>query len=135
MPASLTFVLSLFPPSIMQLSVVYNDHSIFVWDLSNMRQIGVLHSFLFHSAGVWDICVRVPNLTSYCTDYHHGSMRVCMILYLILIFMLFIVPNLKLEVLEHIFCSFFNVASMQISTCTQYAYRSPIKINVGPFCM
>lgn len=43
----------------LQLSTVYNDHSVFVWDVTNIRQIGVLYSFLFHSAGVWDICVRV----------------------------------------------------------------------------
>jgi len=40
-----------------RLTVVYNDHSIYVWDLKNIKQIGKTHSFLYHSACVWDICM------------------------------------------------------------------------------
>lgn len=40
-----------------QLSVVYNDHSFYVWDVTNVKQVGKNRSSLFHSACVWDICV------------------------------------------------------------------------------
>ena len=41
----------------LQIGVVYNDHSFYLWDLSNIKQIGKTHSSLYHSACVWDICV------------------------------------------------------------------------------
>lgn len=44
----------------LQLSCVYNDHSLYTWDLRHIRHIGKLHSFLYHSAAIWDIDVRTP---------------------------------------------------------------------------
>ena len=41
----------------LQLTVIYNDHSLYVWDLKNIKQIGKTHSFLYHNACIWDICV------------------------------------------------------------------------------
>lgn len=52
--------------------MVYNDHSIYVWDLKNIKQIGKTHSFLYHSACVWDICVSLclhAVYTDLCPDY------------------------------------------------------------------
>lgn len=40
-----------------KLAVVYNDHSLYIWDIKNVSQIGKTHSFLYHNACVWDICV------------------------------------------------------------------------------
>ncbi|XP_068433202.1 mitogen-activated protein kinase-binding protein 1-like [Clinocottus analis] len=37
------------------LSCVYNDHSLYVWDVSDVRRVGKLHSALFHAAGVGDL--------------------------------------------------------------------------------
>ena len=47
------------PPIYPQLSVVYSDHSLYVWDVRNLRQIGKLHSFLHHNACIWDLCVSL----------------------------------------------------------------------------
>ena len=43
----------------LQLSCVYNDHSLYTWDLRHIRHIGKLHSFLYHSAAIWDIDVSL----------------------------------------------------------------------------
>jgi WD40 repeat protein len=45
-----------------RLSCVYNDHSLYVWDLRNIKHIGKLHSFLYHNACVWDVDVNPDNL-------------------------------------------------------------------------
>ncbi len=37
--------------------MVYNDHSLYVWDVNNVKGVGKICSFLFHSACVWDITV------------------------------------------------------------------------------
>ncbi|GAB0099744.1 mitogen-activated protein kinase-binding protein 1-like [Sergentomyia squamirostris] len=47
---------------------VYNDHSLYVWDLRDVRRVGKSHSFLYHSACIWGVetvpftCVK-NNLT------------------------------------------------------------------------
>jgi WD40 repeat protein len=40
-----------------KLIVAYNDHSLYMWDLTNIDTIGKSHSFLYHNACVWDIAV------------------------------------------------------------------------------
>ncbi|CAI8049410.1 WD repeat-containing protein 62, partial [Geodia barretti] len=40
-----------------RLSVVYSDHSHYVWDVGNLRQIRKTHSSLHHSACIWDLCL------------------------------------------------------------------------------
>ncbi|XP_030628007.1 mitogen-activated protein kinase-binding protein 1-like [Chanos chanos] len=37
------------------LSCVYNDHSVYVWNMSDMDRVDKLHSALYHSACVWDL--------------------------------------------------------------------------------
>ncbi|KAM9326398.1 WD repeat-containing protein 62-like [Gastrophryne carolinensis] len=37
------------------LCCVYNDHSIYVWDVSNTRKAGKVYSALYHSSFVWNI--------------------------------------------------------------------------------
>jgi len=39
-------------------SVVYNDHSLYIWDVRDVRKVGKSHSFLFHSACIWGLEVR-----------------------------------------------------------------------------
>ncbi|XP_063794053.1 WD repeat-containing protein 62 [Pseudophryne corroboree] len=34
---------------------VYNDHSVYVWDVSNTRKVGKVYSALYHSSYVWNI--------------------------------------------------------------------------------
>ncbi|XP_031332032.1 mitogen-activated protein kinase-binding protein 1 isoform X3 [Photinus pyralis] len=38
-----------------KLTCVYNDHSIYVWDIHNIRRVGKSHSFLYHSACIWGV--------------------------------------------------------------------------------
>uniref|UniRef100_UPI003AAF42A3 mitogen-activated protein kinase-binding protein 1-like n=1 Tax=Centroberyx gerrardi TaxID=166262 RepID=UPI003AAF42A3 len=37
------------------LSCVYNDHSLYVWDVRDVHRVGKVHSALFHAASVWDL--------------------------------------------------------------------------------
>ncbi|CAG0915557.1 unnamed protein product [Notodromas monacha] len=34
---------------------IYDDHSLYVWDIQHANRVGKSHSFLFHSGGVWAI--------------------------------------------------------------------------------
>ena len=40
-----------------KLICIYNDHSLYIWDLSDIRKVGKARSFLFHSGAVWGIDV------------------------------------------------------------------------------
>ncbi|XP_039981468.1 mitogen-activated protein kinase-binding protein 1-like [Xiphias gladius] len=37
------------------LTCVYNDHSLYVWDVRDVSRVGKVHSALFHAACVWDL--------------------------------------------------------------------------------
>jgi len=38
-----------------RVSVVYNDHSLYIWDVRDVRKVGKSHSFLGHSACIWGL--------------------------------------------------------------------------------
>ncbi|KAL0280829.1 UNVERIFIED_CONTAM: hypothetical protein PYX00_002006 [Menopon gallinae] len=38
-----------------KLTCVYNDHSLYVWDVNDIRRVGKSHSFLYHSACIWGV--------------------------------------------------------------------------------
>ncbi|KAK6634098.1 hypothetical protein RUM44_004706 [Polyplax serrata] len=38
-----------------KLTCVYNDHSLYVWDVREIRRVGKSHSFLYHSACIWGV--------------------------------------------------------------------------------
>ncbi|XP_063985422.1 mitogen-activated protein kinase-binding protein 1 isoform X3 [Diachasmimorpha longicaudata] len=38
-----------------KLTCVYNDHSIYVWDIRDIRRVGKSQSFLYHSACIWGV--------------------------------------------------------------------------------
>uniref|UniRef100_A0A4W5JQJ7 Mitogen-activated protein kinase binding protein 1 n=1 Tax=Hucho hucho TaxID=62062 RepID=A0A4W5JQJ7_9TELE len=40
------------------LSCVYNDHSLYVWDVRDLHRVGKVHSALYHAACVWDLQVK-----------------------------------------------------------------------------
>lgn len=40
------------------LSCVYNDHSLYVWDVRDVNRVGKVHSALFHAACVGDLEVN-----------------------------------------------------------------------------
>ncbi len=41
------------------LSCVYNDHSLYVWDVRDVNRVGKVHSALFHAACVGDLEVNM----------------------------------------------------------------------------
>lgn len=48
-----------FDPTTKQLTCVYNDHSVYVWDVHDVRNVGKLYSALYHSSSVWSVEVSV----------------------------------------------------------------------------
>ncbi|XP_005449803.1 mitogen-activated protein kinase-binding protein 1 isoform X2 [Oreochromis niloticus] len=44
-----------YDPVSCRLSCVYNDHSLYVWDVRDVQRVGKVHSALFHPACVWDL--------------------------------------------------------------------------------
>ncbi|XP_062531399.1 mitogen-activated protein kinase-binding protein 1 isoform X11 [Bombyx mori] len=38
-----------------RLTCVYNDHSLYVWDVRDIRRVGKSHSALYHSACIWGV--------------------------------------------------------------------------------
>lgn len=38
-----------------KLTCVYNDHSIYIWIVKNIKKVGKSHSFLYHSACIWGV--------------------------------------------------------------------------------
>ena len=47
-----------------RLSCVYNDHSLYVWDVRDVSRVGKVHSALFHAACVWDLEVNMQEEVS-----------------------------------------------------------------------
>ena len=45
--------------TLLQMAVVYNDHSLYLWDISSTDEIEKAYSSLYHNACVWDVCVSV----------------------------------------------------------------------------
>lgn len=48
-----------YDPVTQWLSCVYNDHSLYVWDVRDVKRVGKVHSVLFHAACVWDLEVNI----------------------------------------------------------------------------
>ncbi|XP_033852425.2 WD repeat-containing protein 62-like isoform X1 [Acipenser ruthenus] len=44
-----------FDPSTRWLSCVYSDHSLYVWDVRDLRKVGKVNSALYHSGCVWSV--------------------------------------------------------------------------------
>ncbi|CAL1277931.1 unnamed protein product [Larinioides sclopetarius] len=38
-----------------KITCVYNDHSLYVWDIKDIKKVGKSHSYLYHSACIWGI--------------------------------------------------------------------------------
>lgn len=47
-----------FDPVTRHLTCVYNDHSVYVWDVGDIRNVGKVYSALYHSGCVWSVEVR-----------------------------------------------------------------------------
>ncbi|KAM8920856.1 mitogen-activated protein kinase-binding protein 1 [Pelodytes ibericus] len=44
-----------YDPTNQWLSCVYNDHSLYVWDIKDLKKVGKVYSALYHSSCVWSI--------------------------------------------------------------------------------
>ncbi|XP_049824929.1 mitogen-activated protein kinase-binding protein 1 isoform X3 [Aethina tumida] len=44
-----------------KLTSIYNDHSIYVWDVLNIKRVGKSFSFLYHSACIWGVEMAPPD--------------------------------------------------------------------------
>ncbi|XP_063219935.1 mitogen-activated protein kinase-binding protein 1 isoform X2 [Bacillus rossius redtenbacheri] len=44
-----------FDDSNMKLTCIYNDHSIYIWDVHDIKRVGKTYSFLFHSGCIWGV--------------------------------------------------------------------------------
>ncbi|XP_029373755.1 WD repeat-containing protein 62 isoform X2 [Echeneis naucrates] len=44
-----------FDPTAKHLTCVYNDHSLYVWNVKDVRNVGKLYSALYHSSCVWSV--------------------------------------------------------------------------------
>ncbi|MEE6492525.1 hypothetical protein FKM82_016598 [Ascaphus truei] len=44
-----------FDPANQWLSCVYNDHSLYVWDIKDLKKVGKVYSALYHSSCVWNV--------------------------------------------------------------------------------
>ena len=42
-----------------RVSVVYNDHSLYIWDVKDVKKVGKSYSFLYHSACIWGLEVSI----------------------------------------------------------------------------
>ncbi|KAK2147296.1 hypothetical protein LSH36_561g03000 [Paralvinella palmiformis] len=38
-----------------KLTCIYNDHSLYIWDIHDIKRIGKCRSFLYHSAAIWGV--------------------------------------------------------------------------------
>lgn len=54
-----------FDPTNQWLSCVYNDHSIYVWDVRDPKKVGKVYSALYHSSCVWSVEVRGMGLQKF----------------------------------------------------------------------
>lgn len=44
-----------FDKSNFKVTVIYNDHSIYIWDVRDIKKVGKTQSFMFHSACIWGL--------------------------------------------------------------------------------
>ncbi|OPJ67270.1 hypothetical protein AV530_000184 [Patagioenas fasciata monilis] len=58
------------------LSCVYKDHSVYVWDVSDLRRVGKVRSELFHSSVVWSVEVY-PEIEGHPSRLPPGSFLTC----------------------------------------------------------
>ena len=41
-----------------KITAVYNDHSVYIWDVRDIRKVGKSRSFLYHSSCIWGLEVN-----------------------------------------------------------------------------
>ncbi|XP_036329884.1 mitogen-activated protein kinase-binding protein 1-like, partial [Rhagoletis pomonella] len=51
-----------------KVSCVYNDHSLYIWDMRDIKRVGKSHSFLYHSTCIWGVETGPYNLERELSD-------------------------------------------------------------------
>lgn len=59
-----------FDPIAKHLTCVYNDHSVYVWDVGDVKAVGKLYSALYHSGCVWSLEVSISSATNHPNMQH-----------------------------------------------------------------
>ncbi|XP_077063761.1 WD repeat-containing protein 62 isoform X2 [Siphateles boraxobius] len=65
-----------FDPVTRHLTCVYNDHSVYVWDVRDIRNVGKVYSALYHSGCVWSV-ETYPDLEDSSACLSPGSFLTC----------------------------------------------------------
>ncbi|XP_067306204.1 WD repeat-containing protein 62 isoform X2 [Pseudorasbora parva] len=65
-----------FDPVTRHLTCVYNDHSVYVWDVRDIRNVGKVYSALYHSGCVWSV-ETYPELEDSSACLSPGSFLTC----------------------------------------------------------
>ncbi|XP_048015848.1 WD repeat-containing protein 62 isoform X3 [Megalobrama amblycephala] len=65
-----------FDPVTRHLTCVYNDHSVYVWDVRDIRNVGKVYSALYHSGCVWSV-ETYPELADSSGCLSPGSFLTC----------------------------------------------------------
>ncbi|KAK7156886.1 hypothetical protein R3I94_006816 [Phoxinus phoxinus] len=65
-----------FDPVSRHLTCVYNDHSVYVWDVRDVRSVGKVYSALYHSGCVWSV-ETYPDLEDSSACLSPGSFLTC----------------------------------------------------------
>lgn len=58
-----------------KLTCIYNDHSIYIWDVFNIQRVGKSFSFLYHSACIWG--VEMPPENNHKNPLPSGTFLTC----------------------------------------------------------
>uniref|UniRef100_A0A673MAK1 Mitogen-activated protein kinase binding protein 1 n=1 Tax=Sinocyclocheilus rhinocerous TaxID=307959 RepID=A0A673MAK1_9TELE len=66
-----------YDPTNRWLSCVYNDHSLYVWDVRDLRKVGKVYSALYHSACVWSVEVYPETRDGEQPRFSPGSFLSC----------------------------------------------------------
>ncbi|XP_010897209.5 WD repeat-containing protein 62 isoform X1 [Esox lucius] len=65
-----------FDPVTRHLTCVYNDHSVYVWDVRDIRNVGKVYSALYHSGCVWSV-ETYPDMDPSLSCLPRGSFLTC----------------------------------------------------------
>ncbi|CAL8393819.1 unnamed protein product [Gadus morhua 'NCC'] len=75
-----------YDPASRWLSCVYADHSVYVWDVRDVRRAATVHRALYHAAGVWDLQMlpdvsgessRAPSTSTFFSCSADSTIRQC----------------------------------------------------------
>uniref|UniRef100_A0A8D9ANH6 Mitogen-activated protein kinase-binding protein 1 n=1 Tax=Cacopsylla melanoneura TaxID=428564 RepID=A0A8D9ANH6_9HEMI len=60
-----------------KLTCVYNDHSLYIWDVRDIKRVGKSHSYLYHSACIWGVEIVPPGSAQQEAHIPAGSFVTC----------------------------------------------------------